>query len=86
MNLLWIRPVAAEQDLAPDERRIREFLDCPGGVSESVLSLAAKLGIGHAAVALSSSDWSNRASSPAVTSPTSSRCTFASRLGNTGVL
>ena len=46
MNLLWIRPVVAEHNLAPDERRIREFLDCPGGVSESVLSLAAKLGIG----------------------------------------
>jgi hypothetical protein len=45
MNLLWIRPLAAEQDLAPDERRIREFVDSPGGVSESVLSLADKLEI-----------------------------------------
>jgi hypothetical protein len=36
----------AEQDLAPDERRIREFLNCPGGVSESARSLASKLGIG----------------------------------------
>ena len=47
MNLLWIRPIVAEQDLAPDERRIREFLECPGGVSESVLSLASKLGAGR---------------------------------------
>ena len=45
MNLLWIRPISAEQDLAPDERRVREFLDCPSGVSESVVSLSAKLGI-----------------------------------------
>ena len=45
MNLLWIRPISAEQDLAPDERRVREFLDCPSGVSESVMSLSAKLGI-----------------------------------------
>ncbi|HET6320180.1 MAG TPA: hypothetical protein VFG86_27295 [Chloroflexota bacterium] len=45
MSHLWLRPVAAEQDLSPDERRIREFLDCPGGVSESVLSLSAKLDI-----------------------------------------
>ena len=37
----------AEQDLAPDEQRIREFLDCPGGVSESARSLASKLGIGR---------------------------------------
>ena len=45
MYLLWIRPVSAEQGLAPDERRVREFLDCPSGVSESVVSLSAKLGI-----------------------------------------
>jgi hypothetical protein len=37
----------AEQDQAPDEQRIREFLDCPGGVSESARSLASKLGIGR---------------------------------------
>jgi DNA-binding Lrp family transcriptional regulator len=45
MNLLWIRPISAEQDLAPEERRVREFLDSPGGFSESVVSLAVKLGI-----------------------------------------
>ena len=45
MNLLWIRPVSAEQDLAPDERLVREFLDCPSVVIESVVSLSAKLGI-----------------------------------------
>jgi hypothetical protein len=47
MNLLWIRPVITEQDLAPDERRIREFIDCPGGISESARSLGSKLGIGQ---------------------------------------
>jgi predicted ArsR family transcriptional regulator len=45
MNLLWIRPAAAEQGLQPDERRVRDFLDSPGGVSESVVSLAEKMGI-----------------------------------------
>jgi predicted ArsR family transcriptional regulator len=45
MNLLWIRPISAEQELAPDERRVREFLDSPSGVSESAVSLSAKLGI-----------------------------------------
>jgi predicted ArsR family transcriptional regulator len=46
VNLLWIRPAAVEQEFAPDERRIREFVDSPGGVSESAMSLAAKLEIG----------------------------------------
>ncbi len=45
MNLLWIRPISAEQDLTPDERRVREFLDSPSGISESVASLSDKLGI-----------------------------------------
>jgi ribosomal protein S25 len=45
MNLLWIRPVEAEQALQPDERRVRDFVDTPAGVSESVVSLADKLGI-----------------------------------------
>jgi ribosomal protein S25 len=45
MNLLWIRPVEIEQGLPPDERRVRDFVDSPAGVSESVLSLADKLGI-----------------------------------------
>jgi predicted ArsR family transcriptional regulator len=45
MNLLWIRPVSAEQALQPDERRVRDFIDSPGGVSESASSLADKMGI-----------------------------------------
>jgi predicted ArsR family transcriptional regulator len=45
MSLLWIRPAEVEQSLEPDERRVRDFVDSPGGVSESVLSLADKLGI-----------------------------------------
>jgi predicted ArsR family transcriptional regulator len=45
MHLLWIRPVAGEQAFPPDERRVRDFVDSPGGVSESARSLADKLGI-----------------------------------------
>lgn len=45
MNLLWIRPVGAEQALRPDERRVRDFVDTPSGISESAESLADKLGI-----------------------------------------
>ena len=45
MNLLWIRPIEGEQALRPDERRVRDYVDSPGGVSESVVSLADKLGI-----------------------------------------
>jgi hypothetical protein len=45
MNLLWIRPAHAEQALQPDERRIRDFIDCPSGVSETVESLSDKLGV-----------------------------------------
>jgi ribosomal protein S25 len=45
MNLLWIRPVEAEQAFHPDARRIRDFVDAPSGVSESVASLADKLDI-----------------------------------------
>jgi ribosomal protein S25 len=45
MNLLWIRPIEGEQGLRPDERRVRDFVDSPAGVSESVASLADKLGI-----------------------------------------
>jgi ribosomal protein S25 len=47
MNLLWIRPAAVEHGLRPDERRIRDFVDSPAGVSESVASLADKLGVGR---------------------------------------
>ena len=45
MNLLWIRPSSAEQALEPDERRVRDYMDSPGGVSESASSLADKMGI-----------------------------------------
>jgi ribosomal protein S25 len=45
MNLLWIRPVEAEQALHPDERRVRDYVDSASGVSESAASLADKLGI-----------------------------------------
>lgn len=47
MTRVWLRTVATEKDLPPDERRIREFLASPGGVSESALSLSAKLDIGQ---------------------------------------
>lgn len=45
VNLLWIRPVEVEQSFSPDERRVRDYIDSPGGVSESVASLADKLEI-----------------------------------------
>ncbi|MDQ6670303.1 MAG: hypothetical protein M3069_06060 [Chloroflexota bacterium] len=45
MNLLWLRPAEVEQGLRPDERRVRDFVDSPAGVSESVVSLADKMGI-----------------------------------------
>jgi len=45
MHLLWTRPVGAEQAVEPDERRVREFIDSPAGMSESVQSLADKMGI-----------------------------------------
>ena len=47
MNLLWIRPAEVELELRPDERRVRDFVDSPAGVSESVVSLSDKLGIGR---------------------------------------
>ena len=47
MSLLWIRPVTVEQGFQPDERRVRDFIDSPAGVSESVASLADKLQINH---------------------------------------
>jgi hypothetical protein len=46
MSRARLRAVPAYEDLTPDERRIREYLDSPGGVSESALSLSAKLDIG----------------------------------------
>jgi ribosomal protein S25 len=45
MNLLWMRPADVEQGFEPDERRVRDYVDSPSGVSESVLSLSDKLGI-----------------------------------------
>jgi predicted ArsR family transcriptional regulator len=45
MILPWIRPIEAEDSLRPDERRVRDYVDSPGGVSESAMSLADKLGI-----------------------------------------
>jgi predicted ArsR family transcriptional regulator len=45
MNLLWIRPAEAEQALQPDERRVRDYVDSPSGMSESAASLADKLGM-----------------------------------------
>jgi predicted ArsR family transcriptional regulator len=45
MSLLWIRPLFAERHYLPDERRVRDFLESPAGVSESVASLSHKLGI-----------------------------------------
>ena len=45
MNLLWMRPLTAEQAWGADERRVRDFVDSASGVSESAQSLSAKLGI-----------------------------------------
>ncbi len=49
MNLLWIRPLNAEainQPMTePDAERVRDFVDSPSGISESVESLADKMGI-----------------------------------------
>ena len=45
MNLLWIRPAEGEQAFQPDERRVRDYIDSPGGISESASSLADKMGI-----------------------------------------
>jgi ribosomal protein S25 len=42
MNLLWMRSVVLE---TPDERRVRDYVDSPSGVSESARSLSDKLGI-----------------------------------------
>jgi hypothetical protein len=45
---LWARQtVLAEPPRPPDERRVRDFLASPAGVSETAASLAAKLGIGQ---------------------------------------
>lgn len=45
MSLLWVRPLHGEAQFHPEERRLRDFLDTRAGVSESVASLASKLGV-----------------------------------------
>ena len=45
MHLLWIHPAETELAFEPDERRVRDFFESPAGVSETVDSLADKLGI-----------------------------------------
>ncbi|MDQ3809365.1 MAG: hypothetical protein M3336_03650 [Chloroflexota bacterium] len=45
MRLTRMWPLALKQALDWDERRVREFIESPAGVSESAESLAAKLGI-----------------------------------------
>jgi predicted ArsR family transcriptional regulator len=40
---IW--PLTAEPDIPPEERRVREYLEGPGGVSESAMSLSDKLGV-----------------------------------------
>ena len=45
MNRVRIRPINAEHMVEPEEQRVREFVDSPSGISESVESLADKIGI-----------------------------------------
>jgi DNA-binding MarR family transcriptional regulator len=45
MNVLWMRPEDGQPKFTPDERRVRDFIESPSGMSESVRSLADKLGI-----------------------------------------
>lgn len=45
MNLLWNKADGAEPTSEPDERRVRDFIDSPGGISESAESLADKMGM-----------------------------------------
>jgi hypothetical protein len=42
VNLRWL---VHQSDAVPDERRIRDYVTAPGGISESAASLADKLGI-----------------------------------------
>jgi len=44
-SLASILPLASEPELPTDERRVREYLEAPGGVSESAMSLSDKLGV-----------------------------------------
>jgi hypothetical protein len=44
-SLMSIWPLVQEPDAAPDERRVREYLEAPGGVSESAMSLSDKFGV-----------------------------------------
>lgn len=45
MSLLWVRPATSEARYLPEDRRVRDFLDTRAGISESVASLSAKLGV-----------------------------------------
>jgi ribosomal protein S25 len=45
VNLLWNKADRAEPTSEPDERRVRDFIDSPGGISESAESLADKMGM-----------------------------------------
>ncbi len=45
MSLLWVRPLHGEARFSTEERRLRDFLATPSGVSESAASLAVKLGM-----------------------------------------
>jgi ribosomal protein S25 len=46
LNLLWVRTAWPNRSTySPAERRIREFVETPAGVSESVASLSSKLGV-----------------------------------------
>jgi predicted ArsR family transcriptional regulator len=46
VNLLWTRADGtAESTSASIERRVRDFIESPGGISESAESLADKMGI-----------------------------------------
>ena len=46
VNLLWIRTDGATESTAErDERSVRDFIESPGGISESAESLADKMGI-----------------------------------------
>ncbi len=45
MSLLWLRPPGAENHVLPEERRVRDFVSSPQGISETVASLSAKLSV-----------------------------------------
>lgn len=45
MALSWIRPLYSEVLISPLERRVRNYVETRGGISESAQSLATKLGV-----------------------------------------